>query len=232
MWLEITYKPTTLFSLKVSSATNSAGKSLPCPSPYSVKMALLNAVITYDSLETAKRNFNLIRDLEMFFKITDAFVVNNCLIRIMKDNDKVKPRIKKTQPFKKTVAFREYVYFKDELNIAVKIDQDWDNKEIEFLKKWFMHINYFGKKGCFFQFVSVKQIDELSDDYSKALGQDFPAGIMFPMDDVVKDNSVLFKNMDNYDTAKAKRKQQIHIFPFRQVAANKNFAYFRKLEKS
>ena len=48
MWLEIIYKPTSLFSLKLSSSTNSAGKTLPCPSPYSVKMALLNAIITYE----------------------------------------------------------------------------------------------------------------------------------------------------------------------------------------
>ena len=46
MWLAVSYQPTSLFSLKLSSATNSAGKSLPVPSPYAVKMALLNAIIT------------------------------------------------------------------------------------------------------------------------------------------------------------------------------------------
>jgi len=232
MWLEIIYKPTSLFTLKMSGATNSAGKSLICPSPYSIKMALLNAIITYDSLKTAKENFAFIRDLEMKFCLPDNIVVNNCLIKIAKDNDKVSPAIKEMKPFKSTIAFREYVHLGDEIKIAVQVNFNDDlfiQDKIDFLQKWFMHINYFGKKGCFFQFISAKTIDELSDDYSKILDNSFPAGIMFSMDDV--NETAQFKNLDNFDssTKDAKRDKQIFIFGFQQISSNKNYTFYRRI---
>lgn len=231
MWLEIKYKPTTLFSLKMSSATSSAGKSLISPSPYAVKMALLNAIITYDSLEKAKEKFELIRDLEMRFALSNRIVVNNCLIKIAKDNDKVSPAIKKISPFKSTIAFREYIFIDNEIKIAVNI-KDSENlfvqSDLDFLKKWFMHINYFGKRGCFFQFISTEKINELSDEYSNILEEGISAGIMFPVDDVDSDAS--FENMNNYNhKTKGKRVQQIHIFPFRQERSDKNFTFYKKI---
>lgn len=226
MWLEIIYKPTSLFSLKLSSATNSAGKSLPCPSPYSVKMALLNTIITYDSLETAQENFDLIRDLDLHFRLSETFVINNCMIRILKDNDKVSKALKAINPFKSTVAFREYVYLSDEIHIAFDISNISD-EEVAFLQKWFARINYFGKRGCFFQFSGLDRKETLSNSYVKVLDKSFPPGVMFPMDDV--DKKAEFKNMDNYDfKTKAKRTEKIYIFPYKQVEANKNYTFFKK----
>ena len=226
MWLEIIYKPTSLFSLKLSSATNSAGKSLPCPSPYSVKMALLNTIITYDSLETAQENFDLIRDLDLHFCLPETFVVNNCMIRILKDNDKVSKILKAINPFKSTVAFREYVYLSDEIHIAFDISNISD-EEVAFLQKWFARINYFGKRSCFFQFSGFNKKETLPNNYVKVFDKSFSPGIMFPMDDV--DKKAEFKNMDNYDfKAKAKRTEKIYIFPYKQVEANKNYTFFKK----
>jgi len=226
MWLEIIYKPTSLFSLKLSSATNSAGKSLPCPSPYSVKMALLNTIITYDSLEATQENFNLIRDIELHFCLPETFVVNNCMIRILKDNDKVSKASKAINPFKSTVAFREYVYLSDKIHIAIDISNISD-EDVQFLQKWFAQINYFGKKGCFFQFSGFDKKETLSNNYVKILDKSFAPGIMFPMDDV--DKKAEFKNMDNYDfKTKAKRTEKIYIFPYKQVEANKNYTFFKK----
>jgi hypothetical protein len=225
MWLEIIYKPTSLFSLKLSGSTNSAGKSLPCPSPYAVKMALLNAIITYDSLETAQKNFNLIRDLDLFFSLPEFFVINNCMIRILKDNDKVSKDLKTVKPFKSTVAFREYVYLSNAIHIAIDTSNNSD-EEIQFLRKWFVQINYFGKKGCFFQFSDYIVKESLSNEYVKIFDKSFQPGIMFAMDDVDKKSE--FKNMDNYNSvAKAKRAEKIYIFPYRQVEANKNYTFFK-----
>ncbi len=226
MWLEIIYKPTSLFSLKLSSSTNSAGKTLPCPSPYSVKMALLHAIITYDSLETAQENFDLIRDLDLHFCLPETFVVNNCMIRILKDNDKVSKILKAINPFKSTVAFREYVYLSDEIHIAFDISNISD-EEVAFLQKWFARINYFGKRSCFFQFSGFNKKETLPNNYVKVFDKSFSPGIMFPMDDV--DKKAEFKNMDNYDfKTKAKRTEKIYIFPYKQVEANKNYTFFKK----
>jgi len=53
----VIYKPTALFSLKDSNATNSGAKSLFMPSPYSIKMAILNQAITLDGVDfNGKKN--------------------------------------------------------------------------------------------------------------------------------------------------------------------------------
>jgi len=46
MQFSVKYMPTALFSLKDSNATNSGAKALFLPSPYAIKMAILNQAIT------------------------------------------------------------------------------------------------------------------------------------------------------------------------------------------
>ena len=43
MWLLAIYEATTLFSLKTSDATSSGGRTLLAPTPYAIKMGLLDA---------------------------------------------------------------------------------------------------------------------------------------------------------------------------------------------
>ena len=253
MWLEVRYKPTTLFSMKMSSATNSAAKSLPCPSPYAVKMALLNAIITYESVETAKKCFSLIRDLEFRFALPEKWVVNNCLVRIMKlkrhdiskeEKEKLKQsgfsdedisllirESESNDPFQEVVAFREYIFYLDAFKIATNLSESKKELGISLLTTWFSRINYFGKKGCFFQYEGFQILSELTDVYSNILdSSNITSGIMYPLDDV--SSNAEFKNMDNYDysTKDAKRIQQIHIFPFRQVSANKNYTFYSRIK--
>ncbi len=154
MWLEVVYRPTTLFSLRQSRATSSGAKSLLTPSPYAVKMALLNAIITYDSIQLAKENFNLIRDLEMRFSLPGKLVVNNCFLKIQKEPHSDKKKEHPEINFQSTVGFREYVYLAGDVKIAFMVE---DNKIKNFLKQWFPLINYFGKRGCFFQFIKFKE---------------------------------------------------------------------------
>ena len=45
------FQPTTLFSLKDSNSTNSGAKSLFLPSPYAIKMAILNQAITIGGVD-------------------------------------------------------------------------------------------------------------------------------------------------------------------------------------
>lgn len=231
MWLKITYSPTSLFSLKSSSATNSAGKSLLIPSPYSVKMALLNAIITYDSLDTAKANFSLIRDLEMRFSLPTSLTVSNCLIRILKDNDKVSKAVKLEKPFKTTVAFREYVYLNDNIEIAIDLNAEKTilPEEIEFLKKWFIHINYFGKKGCFFQFISADVVEELEESkFCTIISDGFKPGVFMKMDDV--DKKADFESMNNYNSKKkAKRINTIYTFPVSIKKTSKTYSFYERI---
>lgn len=230
MYLKIDYEPTSLFSLKKSEATNSAGKSLFSPSPYSIKMALLNAIITYDSLDSAKENFNLIRDLEISYRLPNNIVVNNCFIKIMKDNDKAAPEEKLLNPFKTTVAFREYVYLGGIISFAVESNTNTEQQQnYEFLQKWFMHINYFGKKGCFFQFVNSEIITDLDKShYSSILIDSLRSGLVYQMDDMSDKND--FEDISSYSKKKPKRDKKLFVLPYKLVESNKNYSYYKVYE--
>ena len=226
MWLEIVYRPTTLFSLKQSRATSSGAKTLFTPSPYAVKMALLNAIITYDSLELAKDKFDLIKGLEMSFALPEKIVVNNCFLKILKEK-RSDSKINEFDTFQSTVAFREYIYFDGDIKIAVSVK---DDKTTNFLKQRFPLINYFGKKGCFFQFIEFNEINNLGSEYSVRLNDIFnnlSPGIINEMDDF--DKTLSFDNVNTFSPSKTKRERNYYILPIRTEQANKNFTLYSKI---
>ena len=55
MWVLATYQPTTFFSLKPSNATSSGGKTLLTPTPYAIKMGLLDAAIRTEGISYSAR---------------------------------------------------------------------------------------------------------------------------------------------------------------------------------
>jgi len=226
MWLEVIYRPITLFSLKQSNATSSGAKTLLTPSPYAVKMALLNAIITYDSFDLAIGNFYLIRDLEMRFALPEKVIVNNCFLKIQKEPHS---ETKKKHPeinFQSTVSFREYVYFAGDIKIAFNLNS-LENKQIEFLKQWFPLINYFGKKGCFFQFIKFTEVPKIGSEYSVLLKDGFTnlaPGIIVEMDDF--DKNVAFDSVNTFSPTKTKREKVFYILPLKMKQASRNFTLY------
>ncbi len=229
MWLEFIYQPTTLFTLKASDATNSAGKSLLNPSPYAVKMALLNAICTFDSVSVAEDNFDLIRDLEIQFALPEYIAVNNCFIKIIKKDDHPKGP---EDLFKSTVAFREFIYFAGDLKVAVQLPANFTQSQVDFLNRYFLRINYFGKRASFFQLISIPQdsISELGHEYSRDIKDksfhDGRAKILMKVDDF--DNDIKFENVNTYSDKKTKRVSKIIFLPFNMVKANKNFTILQR----
>lgn len=226
MWLETICRPTTLFSLKQSQATSSGAKSLLTPSPYAVKMALLNAIITYDSPQLAIDNFDLIKELDMRFSPPEKLVINNCFLKIQKEKRK-ESKINEYDTFQSTVGFREYIYFAGDVKIAVMVE---DNKIKNFLKQWFSLINYFGKKGCFFQFIKFKETNNLGSEYSVLLNEKFTnlaPGIIVEMDDF--DKTLAFDNVNTFSNTKTKRRKRYYVFPMELNRANKNYTLYSKI---
>jgi hypothetical protein len=224
MWLEIVYRPTTLFSLRQSNATSSGAKSILTPSPYAVKMALLNAIITYSSLRLAINNFDLIKGLDMQFAPPEKLVVNNCFLKIQKEPHSETKKKHPEMNFQSTVGFREYIYFSGDMKIAVMI-QDGEVKD--FLKQWFPRINYFGKKGCFFQFIKFIDNADLGEEYSKLLDSKFSnlsPGLITKLDDFAE--TVTFDSVNTYSTSKTKRARKFYLLPLRERKANRNFTMY------
>lgn len=221
MRFSVIYKPTTLFSLKSSNATNSGAKSLFLPSPYAIKMAVLNQAITVGGeLENLIRKnsieFSYVRDAKIEYYIPDnsSFCVNNSFVKILKP-------AREGFGYIQTVTFREYVHISNDIEIVFEVE---NNEAKLFLQKYLHRINYFGKKGCFFQFV------EYSDNPNQTNVREFTSdnfipGIIEEYDDF--DIRTTFENVNNYSKKRTKRVKKILTLPLIKMASSKSFSHYK-----
>ncbi len=214
------FQPTTLFSLKESNSTNKGAKSLFLPSPYSIKMAVLNQAITIGGdlpkLEEKKsQEFGFIRDSKISFYIPESssFCVNNSFIKIQEP-------VREGSGFKPTISFREYVFISDSIEIIFEVPTA---EAKSYLLKYLYKINYFGKRGCFFQFLGF------NDNPPEANVKPFDvkngvAGVLQSYDDF--DEKATFDSVNNYSSANSKRKKNILVLPLSIESSSKNFTQF------
>lgn len=217
------FQPTTLFSLKESNSTNKGAKSLFLPSPYSIKMAIINQSITIGGdlpkLEEKKsQEFGFIRDSKISFHIPESnnFCVNNSFIKIQEP-------VREGSGFKPTISFREYVFISDSIEIIFEVPTI---EARNYLMKYLYKINYFGKRGCFFQFLGF------NDNPPEANVKPFDvkngaAGVLQSYDDF--DEKATFDSVNNYSSANSKRKKQILVLPLSIESSSKNFTLFNKV---
>jgi hypothetical protein len=162
-WLTVHYQPVSLFSLKRSDATSMAAKSNLVPTPYSIQMALLKVLIEtkgYEHRENFEESiedeFKWIRNLEIYVRPPEQLVVNRNGYKLgywnqqadkdyRKANNKQPPPI---MPMQDGFVFREWVYMEGNLSICCG-----ESDRLDELKFLFSLINYFGKRGCFFQYL-------------------------------------------------------------------------------
>lgn len=85
-WLVVDYQPTALFSLKLSLATSSVGKTLVVPTPYSIKMALVDAVFRTDLSESECSAFlRSLVGVDVRIKPPDAAVVTHTFVKVRQE---------------------------------------------------------------------------------------------------------------------------------------------------
>lgn len=216
MKFSVIYQPTNLFSLKESNSTNSGAKSLLIPSPYAIKMALFNQAITFDKkdlFEVKKsKELTFIKDAVIKYRVSGSFCVNNCFVTIQSLRDGT---------YRGKPSFREYIYLSDNIEIIFEVKSE---EAMQYLKKYLHRINYFGKRGCFFQFVgykdnpnepNVKEFDAVS----------FSPGILQEFDDIA--SNAEFKNIDNFDPSPAKRKKKIFVLPVVSSNSSKSYTHYK-----
>lgn len=221
MKFSVIFKPISLFSLKSSNATNSGAKSLFLPSPYAIKMAIINQAITVggelEKLSSKKSiEFGYIRDAQITYFISENsyFCVNNSFVKILKP-------ARESSGFIQTVAFREYIHISEDIEIIFNVD----NEEAKgFLKKYLFRINYFGKKGCFFQFVRY-QDNPSTPNVVKFNAEVFKPGIIEEYDDF--DSKVNFENIDNFSFNSTKREKLILTLPLENTGSSKSFSCYK-----
>jgi hypothetical protein len=154
MWLIAEYEAVTLFSLKLSSATASGGKTLLVPTPYAIKMALLDAACRVKGVVGAEQLWPQVRDLQVAIRPAAMAVVSNLFQKVLKPyKNPPKPGTPNFGPFQRTIAYREYVQLVGALSLAVGWEGDEADEGREWLGDLLLNINYLGKRGGFMQLV-------------------------------------------------------------------------------
>lgn len=166
MWAIAVYHQVSMFSLKPADATSTGGRSLLVPTPFSIKMALLDAALRLYGVEAGSDHFPLIRDLRIAISPPPRIIANNCFVRIHKPRrekggqqsgggDEVEEESE--GPFIRSVAFREYVQYSGPLGLAIATD----TQEAEgILLALLPQVTCLGKRGSLFQLDSPPWLQE------------------------------------------------------------------------
>jgi hypothetical protein len=141
----------------MTHATNKGGKTLIAPTPYAVKMALLDACFRrFSAAEAAARAcalFDQLKGRAVRLRPPKHCVVNNTFVKVLDWS-----REAADGPFRNTIAYREFAFFAgDELLVAVGTAGLRDDAR-SILEDLFAHINSLGKRGGFWQFAGCERL--------------------------------------------------------------------------
>lgn len=167
MWYVAEFQPTTLFSLRPANATTSGGKTLITPTPFAVKMALLDVALRIHGHEAGEAWFPRLRDLKVAVRLPEQVMVINTFVKILrphKNGPKDTFGTGLVGPMGNTIAYRELVHFGGSLSIAV---EDVGEKGLQPpLEQLFCQIHYLGKRGSFMQFRGCDQRETLDGEFT------------------------------------------------------------------
>ncbi|MBN1813847.1 MAG: hypothetical protein JXA14_18555 [Anaerolineae bacterium] len=241
MWIIADYMPTSLFSLRPYTATTSGGKSLIVPTPFAIKMALLDVAIRARGLQHGQVLFPTLRDLQVAARLPQHIVVNNTFTKILRLKEiKSKASEKgaamgwamaaRQWPYQTTIAFREYVHFGGSLSLAFRgIDP-------ETLAPLLVQVNYLGKRGGFMQLQSAPHVrEELPVGFTlltQGFESTFPLGMLQMVDDCGP--SLTFDRADIYKPGVKIRPNKDRIFhhvvlPYQLVRSSKSYTLYERI---
>lgn len=234
MWLTFEYQAVTLFSLKLSSATSSGGKTLLAPTPYAFKMALLDAACRTLGVERVQSLWPEIRDLALALSPARSVVVTNLFQKVLR------PRRNSAAAgdpdagyFLKTIGYREYAQLIGPLGIAL----GWPTEdERPWLEDLAMNIHYLGKRGGFVQLSGWPVCRaELPKGYYEATRdqQAFPIpGTLQAMDDCTP--QLTFERANIYSSEKVRpdkdRIVRNIVLPYALRRSSKSFSHYERAD--
>jgi hypothetical protein len=230
MWLVAEYEASALFTLKPATATASGGKTLLVPTPFAVKMALLDAACRLEGLAAAKKAWDWLGNLTVALRPAPAVVVNNTFTKVLKPRrGEARPGSKHAGYFQQTINYREYAHLAGTFAIALALTDDADPSR---LARWLLHVNYLGKRGSFIQLQDVPQmVDELPPGFIVVDGQlgGFVLGaVLTQLDDVGQELS--FERANIYSRERitlGKHRVLRHVaLPYRLVASSRGYSLY------
>ncbi len=237
-WLTVSYQPVSLFSLKRSDATSMAARSNLVPTPYAIKMALLKVLLEgqghlhpTDFDDWINHQFTWIRDLQIYIQPPERLVVNRNSYKLRywnqqadkdyrKANNKEPPPI---SPMQDGFVFREWVHLEGNLQICCGPTQHCQN-----LEQLFAQINYFGKRGCFFQYLPSLTVQTPQPQWQPNPNQSFTVQ---PMDDLGEKST--FSRINPFSTEKAQLNKDRVIkpgfLPLELTASSARYDFYQRI---
>ncbi len=256
MWITARYLPVAPFSLKPANSTSSGGKTLLAPTPYAIKMALLDTALRSRGLEEGERLFPFLRDLTIAIALPDDLMVMKGFSKIrrpVESKDSKKPdetreafesrlsekqaeRLERGQyPLYSTIAYREYVYYRDPLTLAFALSDNAEQQEQ--LSYLLPRINYLGKRGGFVQLLTApERIEELRPEQFVALTAAEPrafyrTGTLQVLDDCA--SSLSFQQANIYSaeriTLSKERVLRHVVFPYRLWQSSRSYSWYKRI---
>jgi hypothetical protein len=237
-WLIANFEPVSLFSLRTAYGTNKGGKTLLLPTPYSIKMALLDACFrcyppTSAGAEAAL-TFQTLKSAEIRLLPPDHCVVNNTFLKILdRDRDS-------ESPFKQTIAYREFVAFTGELTIAIEC-ATWNQDQLDQIALLLPHLNTFGKRGSFWQFTAMEiSTEALPPSFTVPRAEASPQQILShlttqPLDEfgeALINAKDAFNRVSTYGDGKIElnkhRVLTLTAVPYKRRAASQSFTWYER----
>jgi hypothetical protein len=243
MWITARYAPVAPISLKPAAATSSGGKTLLAPTPYAVKMALLDVAIRTLGLTEGEQLFPFLRDLSISLALPKDLLVIKGFSKIQRplkdksDEQKAQEAFEKGHwPMQPTIAYREYVYYRDPFTLAFSSEQ---NKLPSVLPHLLTCINYFGKRGGFVQLVEAPhQVEALPANAFTDLTSDNPHqfhlnGTLQVLDDCGKSLTFQRANIYNGERITTGKERIFHhvVLPYRLARSSRGYSWYKRISE-
>jgi hypothetical protein len=237
MWYITTYRLASPISLKLSTATSTGGKSLLLPTPFAVKMALLEPALQEAGIAQAQRVWAAIGNATVAIEGPARITVNNTFTKIMKPV-RGQPEIDLDTglipPMNHSIGFREYVWWQGDCRIAIELPGA-DPPEMAAWSRRLTQISYFGKRGGFVQAIAPPVTsEELAEGFTNlCLTPDSFTfnGTLQVMDDCAP--NLPFEQVDIYSSKTLKLgKERIlrHVvLPYQVERSSRSYTLYRRL---
>lgn len=234
MWLIAEYEPVTLFSLKHSSATASGGKTLLAPTPFTIKMALLDAACRTQGVLQAEKLWPQIRDLQVALRLPEQAVVTNLFQKVLRPRrNAVELDEPDAGPFQKSIGYREYVQYAGLLTVALGWE---DGAEKDWLAELLININYFGKRGSFMQLTKPPSLLAQLPNAFTVVGEEQISFALHGTLQVLDDCSskLTFEQVNIYSDGRIsigkERLLRPIILPYRVERSSRGYTLYRRVD--
>jgi hypothetical protein len=166
-WLVFRYLPVSLFSLKMSRATSTAGKTLLVPTPYAVKMAVVDAALRHGLVRDPDDLVRALSKAVLRIGVSAQACVTGTIQSIRQETRDVERKRSPQLPwYRATIAMREFVHYQGELRLAFELKSCAPGL-VALLLAATPAINYLGKRGSFFQYVGYTRHSDLDATFTR-----------------------------------------------------------------